>query len=166
MALTNTDTCVFVTTRTPEREALFKWVGPLGSADWILYAAADRNLKLSSLSDAMPLLIGTYGGDVRDDFFRSRGFKVESVPDDSSNPKKLLLHRIDLWAASRNKAVLFISQNGWADKITPVLTFHKVDLYLACNLAVPDALILQLNSALEAMNKDGTSNAIEKKYAN
>src|SRR6202035_2593591 len=34
LALQMEDTCVFSTSRTPEREALFTWVGPLAQSDW------------------------------------------------------------------------------------------------------------------------------------
>ncbi|MDP2368880.1 substrate-binding periplasmic protein [Rhodoferax sp.] len=165
MALKEPDTCVFTTTRTPEREALFKWVGPVGAAEWVLYGSAERKLKLQNIEEARSLLIGTYLGDARDEYFRSRGFRVESVSDDLANPRKLLLNRIDLWAASVVRGALLISQNGWTDQIVPVLSFHKVDLYVACNPAVPTALIDKLNATLEGMVRDGTSKAMEKKYA-
>lgn len=165
MALKEADTCVFTTTRTPEREVLFKWIGPVGAAEWILYGNAERNLKLQNIEEARSLLIGTYHGDARDEYFRSRGFRVESVSDDLSNPRKLLLNRIDLWAASLVRGALLISQNGWTDKIVPVLSFHKVDLYLACNPSVSTALTDKLNATLEGMVRDGTSRALERKYA-
>ncbi|PZR39960.1 MAG: amino acid ABC transporter substrate-binding protein, partial [Ectopseudomonas oleovorans] len=37
---------VFVTARLPEREALFKWVGPIGPDDWVLLAKGDSPLSL------------------------------------------------------------------------------------------------------------------------
>ncbi len=159
------DTCVFTTTRTPERETLFKWVGPVGTSDWALYGNAERHLKLTSIEDARSLTIGTYLGDARDEYFRSRGFKVESVSDDLSNPRKLLLNRIDLWAASVVRGSMLVAQNDWTGKVVPVLTFHKVDLYMACNPEVPVAVVERLNAALQAMVRDGTTKTIEKKYA-
>jgi polar amino acid transport system substrate-binding protein len=54
--------------------------------------------------------------------------------------------------------------NGWTGKIVPVLTFNSVKLYLACNLAVPDATIDKLNAAFDAMARDGTSRRLERKY--
>jgi polar amino acid transport system substrate-binding protein len=50
------------------------------------------------------------------------------------------------------------------DKLVPVLSFNKAELYLACNRSVPDALIERLNTTLAAMNKDGTAKALERKY--
>ena len=40
-ALDDADTCVFSASRTPEREPLFKWIGPLSDGKWVLFARAD-----------------------------------------------------------------------------------------------------------------------------
>ena len=42
-AQTQADTCVYMTTRLPEREAQFRWVGPISQADWVLYGRAGRD---------------------------------------------------------------------------------------------------------------------------
>ena len=39
---------VFSTTRTPEREPLFKWVSPLTSNNWVFLSKKDRNIQLKS----------------------------------------------------------------------------------------------------------------------
>lgn len=165
MALKDANTCVFATTRTPEREALFKWIGPVGASEWVLYGNAERNIKLHSIEDARTLTIGTYLGDARDEYFRSRGFRVESAPDDLSNPRKLLLNRIDLWAASVVRGSLLVAQNDWTGKVVPLLAFHKVDLYMACHADVPMPLVDRLNATLQAMVRDGSTRTIEKKYS-
>ena len=160
------DACVYSTTRTPERESLFKWVGPLDSAEWVLMARASRRFALRSLEDARPYRIGTYYGDARDQFLRSRGFNVDSAPNDLINPRKLLLGRIDLWAAALRIGSPVLEQNGWAGQIVPVLVFNRTDVYLACNRAVPDALIARLNGAIGALERDGTMGKIERAYDN
>ena len=164
-ALERPDTCVFSTTRLPDREKLFKWIGPTDSAEWVLLGRADRHFKLRSLDDARKLRIGTYNGDARDTFLRERGFKVDPAQNDLINPQKLLLGRIDLWAASLRRGSVVLEQNGWTARIVPVLSFKKVDVYLACNRSVPDALVAQMNAAIAAMNRDGTMRRIDRKYA-
>ncbi|HEU5437366.1 MAG TPA: ABC transporter substrate-binding protein [Telluria sp.] len=156
--------CLYSTTRTPEREALFQWVGPTDEADWVLLGRADRSYKLNSLEDARKLRIGTYNGDARDAYLRERGFNVDPAPNDLLNPDKLLLDRIDLWAASLKRGNAALRRFDWADKIVPVLVFNKVGVYLACNRRVPAALIAHMNSALDAMNRDGTTRRIDLKY--
>ncbi len=166
MAQNQPDTCVYSTTRTPEREALFKWAGPTRELEWVMYGRADRNFKLGSLDDARGLRIGVYNGDVRADYLTARGFNVAPVQNDISNPTKLMANRIDLWATSESNAESAIAANGWAGKIVQVLRFNRVKLYLACNLAVPDETIRLLNEAMERMIKDGSAARIDRKYDN
>jgi polar amino acid transport system substrate-binding protein len=158
--------CVFSTTRTPEREHQFKWVGPTDEGDWVLFGRADRNYRLRTLEDARNLRIGTYNGDARDEYLRSRGFNVDAAPDDYVNPRKLLMNRIDLWAAGFKRDSTVLKRNGWEHKIVPVLSFNRVQVYLACNTAVPTELIARMNAALEAMTRDGTMRRIDRKYDN
>src|SRR5207249_4678450 len=54
MALQTEDTCVFSTSRTPEREALFTWIGPLAKSDWAIFARADDVRKPKTLEDVRP----------------------------------------------------------------------------------------------------------------
>jgi polar amino acid transport system substrate-binding protein len=163
-ALERSDTCVFSTTRTPEREALFKWIGPIGEADWVLMGRADRKLQLGSLDEARRYRIGTYNGDARDLYLRARGFKVDPAPNDLINPRKLMANRIDLWAASIRRGSATLVRMGYADKIVPVLVFNRIRVYLACNRAVPDTLTARMDAALESMERDGTLQRILHRY--
>lgn len=158
------DACLFSTTRTPEREALFHWVGPTDEGDWVLLGRAGRNYNLRSLEDARNLRIGTYNGDARDSYLRERGFLVDPAPNDVINADKLLMDRIDLWAGSLKRGNSVLRRAGWADKIVPVLVFNKIRVYLACNRNVPVALIERMNAAVEAMQRDGTMRRIDLKY--
>ncbi|WP_139232644.1 ABC transporter substrate-binding protein [Duganella sp. CF458] len=166
LALRTPGSCVFSTSRTPEREALFKWVGPLREVDWTLYGLAKPPFQLATLDDARHLRIGGYNGDVRAQYLLARGFTVDTAPDNFSNPRKLLGGRIDLWVTSHQLANGVLAQEGLLGKIVPLLTFRTSRAYLACNKAVPDAQIAAMSAAMADMVKDGTSSAIDRKYAN
>jgi polar amino acid transport system substrate-binding protein len=161
-ALRRRDACVFSTSRTGEREHLFSWVGPLDEAEWVLMGRADRNLRLRSLEDARRYRIGTYDGDARDQYLRARGFNVEPAPNDLLNPPKLLLNRIDLWAASVRRGSTVLAQHGWDKQIVPLLVFNRVPVYLACNPGVAAALVARMNAAVGALERDGTLRRIER----
>lgn len=164
-ALERPDACVYSTTRTPEREREFKWIGPIADADWVLMARADRSFQLRTLEDARRYRIGTYNGDARDQFLRERGFDVDPASNDQVNPGKLMLGRIDLWAASLGlNSRQTLARQGYAGKVVPVLVFKRIHTYLACNRAVPDPLVARMNGALQAMERDGTVRAIRSKY--
>jgi polar amino acid transport system substrate-binding protein len=164
-ALDRADACVFSTTRTSEREHLFSWVGPLDEAEWVLMGRAGRRLRLRSLEDARPYRIGTYDGDARHQFLRERGFSVEPAPNDMLNPPKLLLDRIDLWAASLRRGSPALARHGWDRKIVPRLVFNRIPVYLACNRGVPAATMARLNEAVAALERDGTLRRIERRDA-
>jgi polar amino acid transport system substrate-binding protein len=165
LAQTQENTCVYSTTRVPERETMFKWIGPTHENDWTLFGRANRDYRISSIEDARRYRIGAYNGDVRSDALIAQGFNVDTVQDKLSNPRKLLLDRIDLWASSVRVGSAIIGENGWTGQIVPVLTFKRTELYLACHLSVADTLVARMNAALRAMNAEGLSAAIERKYS-
>jgi polar amino acid transport system substrate-binding protein len=164
LALNQDATCVFMTTRTPERETLFHWIGPISQADWVLYGRADRQYDVKTLEQVRGMRIGSYNGDVRGEFLAARGFNVDFVQNDESNPKKLLLDRIDLWVNSTRSSQPLLAKLGLLGKVAPVLSFNQAKLYLACNRAVPEPVAARMQAALRSMEADGTYKAIEQRY--
>ncbi len=155
-ALREPDTCIFSTSRTQEREAQFRWIGPLNEAEWILYGLAERHLALRTLADARGLVIGTVLGDARDDYLRQRGMNVAPVTQEWLNPQKLLLGRIDLWAVGLAVGSKPFVGKEWEGKVVPLLTFNRVQTYLACNKQLPEAQVAAMQRAAAAMRRDGS----------
>lgn len=58
MALADNNTVIFSTGRIPEREALFKWVGPISSIKVVLFALNEKHIKINSPADLRALKIG------------------------------------------------------------------------------------------------------------
>jgi polar amino acid transport system substrate-binding protein len=164
MAQTRPHTCVYSASRTPDREALFKWVGPTDEAEWQFWGRADHSFPLNTLDDARKLRIGTYLGDARDEYLRNRGFNVDAVSNDLVNPHKLLLNRIDLWAVGIRNGAAFPGHPDWSDKVVPLMVFHRVKVYLACHPSMPDEQVDKLNATLAEMRRDGTFARIDRKY--
>lgn len=155
-ALAAADTCIFSTSRTPEREARFRWIGPLNEAQWVLYGLAERHLALRTLADARGLVIGTVLGDARDEYLRQQGMSVAPVTQEWLNPQKLLLGRIDLWAVGMAVGSKPFAGKEWDSKVVPVLEFNRVQTYLACNKQIPEAQALAMQRAAAAMRRDGS----------
>lgn len=161
-ALDDKDTCVFSATRTEAREKLFKWVGPLAADSWTLYAKPDSTITAKSLDDVKQYTIGGYQGDAKAIFLKGKGLKVDETMKDEQNVKKLEAGRIDLWAASSSVGPWVAKNNNV--KIKPVVSFQDVQLYAACNLAMPDADIAKMNEAVKAIKADGTLDKFTKAY--
>ena len=59
LARTQVNTCVYSMSRTPERESLYKWIGPLVSNDWTLFGRSGAS-RPQTLDEAMMMRIGSY----------------------------------------------------------------------------------------------------------
>ncbi len=164
LAATEAFTCVFMTTRTAQRDTLFQWIGPISQADWVLYGRADRSYDIKTVEQARGLRIGSYNGDSRGESLAASGHLVDFAQNDESNPKKLMLDRVDLWVNSTRSSRPMLARMGLAGKVVPILTFHQAKLYLACNAAMPATLAERMNAALRTMEGDGTYKALEMKF--
>ena len=154
---------VFVMARLPEREKLFKWVGPIGPDDWILLAKADSKIALDSLEQARQYKIGAYKGDAIAETLAKQGLKPMVVLRDQDNARKLVNGQIDLWATGDPAGRYLARQEGVSDLKT-VLRFNSAELYLALNKDVPDDVVARLQKALDELRKEGEVDAIMARY--
>jgi len=99
--------CVFSAARTPEREALFKWVGPLAQIDWVLYALAEQK-KPASLQELRHELIGGGVKNVTADWLARQGYRVDYSVSEDANIQKLLHGRVKYWASSDKRAGAYL----------------------------------------------------------
>jgi polar amino acid transport system substrate-binding protein len=154
MAQQRPDTCAFSVARRPDREDMFKWVGPISINKWALFAREQFTGKIESLDDAKKYRIGGLRADAKTEYLVARGVEVEEVPNDATNASKLALGRIDLWVTGLYTAKEIAGTAGITG-LRPVLVFHESPSYLACNRATPDATIARLEAALKALRKEG-----------
>lgn len=158
------NTALYSTTRTPEREALFKWVGPLVNNHWAFFAKSDSPLSVASLNDAKQYAVGGYNGDAVARYLWTQGFeKLQLVYNERDNVKRLESGKIQLWATGEYLGPYFARQERVA---APKLlwTFREAQMSLAFNKSAPDELIKKLNDTLEEMRKDGVIAALSAKY--
>jgi polar amino acid transport system substrate-binding protein len=164
-ALNTPSTCVYSTVRLPERAELFKWIGPISTNKWALFARTDANRTIASLADARAYRIGGVFYDGKYLYLKSLGFtNFDLVNDDNLNASKLIAGRIDLWVTGFYKGKQFATQNG-SKSIKPVFIVRDVDYYLACNLQTPDVVITALSESLQALQKDGYDKTVTSRYA-
>ncbi len=163
LALENPGYGVFVMARLPERERLFKWVGPIGPDDWIMLAKADSKIALGSLEQARQYKVGAYKGDAIAETLAKQGLNPIVVLRDQDNAKKLVNGQIDLWATGDPAGRYLARQEGVTDLKT-VLRFNSAELYLALNKDVPDDVVARLQKALDELRKEGEVDAIMARY--
>lgn len=154
---------VFVTARLPEREKLFKWVGPIGPDDWIMLAKADSPIQLNSLAEARQYKIGAYKGDAIAEELGRQGMNPIVVLSDKDNARKLVDGQIDLWATG-DPAGRYLARQEGVTGLKTVLRFNSAELFLALNKDTPDEVVKKLQTALDQLRKEGTVDSILGKY--
>jgi len=145
---------VFVTARLPEREALFKWVGPIGPDDWVLLGKPDSSITLNSLDDAKQYKVGAYKGDAIAEHLVEKGLKPITALRDTENAKKLMAGQIDLWATG-DPAGRYLAKQEGVSGLKTILRFDSAELYLALNKEVPDEVVQKLQAELDKMRSEG-----------
>ncbi|MBD8147994.1 ABC transporter substrate-binding protein [Pseudomonas fluorescens] len=154
---------VFVMARLPDREALFKWVGPIGPDDWVLLAKADSKIQLDGLEQARRYRIGAYKGDAIAESLDKQGLKPIVALRDQDNAQKLMEGQIDLWATG-DPAGRYLARQVGVNGLKTVLRFNSAQLYLALNRDVPDEVVARLQAALDELRKEGRIDQIMANY--
>ncbi|GKS04741.1 ABC transporter substrate-binding protein [Pseudomonas syringae pv. theae] len=154
---------VFSTTRLPEREKLFKWVGPVGSYDWIMLTRSDSPITLTSLEQAKDYRIGAYKGDAIGERLNAMGLNPILMLRDRDNVKKLANGQIDLWAVG-DPVGRYLAKLEGVSGFKTALRFNSAELYLAVNKSTPDEIVNRLQEALDQMRAEGWVDAVKARY--
>jgi len=164
------ETCLYSTTRLPNRENLFKWVGPIAVNKWGLYALNGFKPEIKSLKDVRPYRVGGVARDAKTEFLKQQGItNISEEKDDKANPPKLTLNRkeagkIDLWVTNLGSAKRVAAAVNVTDIKVVMVSQRTVDSYLACSPRTLPATLKSLAGALDSMKKDGVYEKIIKAY--
>jgi polar amino acid transport system substrate-binding protein len=159
LALNRPNVALFSTTRLPQREKLFKWVGPIYSQTWGFYGKKGSGIKISSLDEARNVArIGTYHKDAKKQFLQSKGFgNLVSANRNLSNIRHLMDGQIDLWVSSDFNMPYLARQAGIDPaNLELVFAFLEVQNYIAFSVQTSDSLIHQWQLTLDSIKSDGT----------
>ncbi len=163
------ETCIYSTVRLENRERIFKWVGPLATNAWGLFAKGGFNDPVKTLADARPYRIGGVTNDAKVAWLRDHAVtNIVAVREDKQIPPMLTLDRkqfngVDLWVTGI-RAEKIVAANAGVKDIKLVLKFNEVSYWLACHPGIPDGTVKGLVDALAAMTKDGTLQKIARAY--
>jgi polar amino acid transport system substrate-binding protein len=157
-ALTRNNTVLFVTARTPEREQLFKWVGPVYSDRYVLFAKRDSGITIESPEDLKEYRIGVIADDVAAQQLLNIGVnQSQIIPESnvSANIAGLENGEIDLWACPEDAGRYFTKEvTGNYYSYTVVYQLDNQDLYYAFSKDTPDSVIQSFQRALDAVKQE------------
>jgi polar amino acid transport system substrate-binding protein len=167
MALLYPKVLLFSTERTPERESLFQWVGPVGKNDAILYARKGSGIRISSLDDARRVAaIATTTNWFTEQQLRREGFgNLLSSPDPRDNVRQLINGEVQLSVFTDITIPEIVREAGYgmAD-LEPVFTVSRTYFYIALSRDTPAEVVAAWQATLDQLKQDGTFERIYHRY--
>lgn len=174
IALNEADVLIYSITRTPQREKLFKWVGVIAPTEWFLFARAGRQPAVRSLDDVRRHQIATVKEDVGEQYLLSKGFAIgrnlQSSNRHEANYEKLKAGRVDYWITEEISAIYMSRLAGDTPERVLVRALPLPDLmqdgglHMAFSVRTPDTTVERFRKALETVRRNGTYDAIKRKW--
>jgi polar amino acid transport system substrate-binding protein len=162
------NTLLFSTTRTAERESMFKWACPINELKTELIALKSANIKISDKSELIKYQIGTVRDDVGEQLVVAAGVpldKLQRTTKYENNLKKVETSRIDLYVGSMESVASMCKTVGCdADKFEPVYTLDVSKLCYAFHKDTDDNAVSALQKALDELVAAGKLEELSKKY--
>lgn len=162
------NSAIFRTTRTPERENMFQWVGPVSTSRTYFYTLASSGLTIETLEQAKNLQsISTPNGWFTHEFLINNHFQnivaTANTPMDALNQlihgevQAFLMSDLDvIWLANANDIPM--------SDLTQHMQALNYNDYIAFSLNTPAATVQQWQNHFDAMKTDGTFETIWNKW--
>ena len=167
MALNDPNVVLFAMTQTPEREQLFKMIGPIAVGKKTFYAKKGSGITISSFDEAKQLTaIGVYRDTAAEQILTQKGFTnltITSYP--IQNVKMLMKGRIDVLSGENLTIGELLAEAGLSrDAMESVYSFGENRLHIGMSKGTSETIVQAWKAALEEMQQDGTFSRIFHKW--
>lgn len=151
------NTMLYSMIRTPEREALFQWVGPVGKMTLALIAKKSTHLSVATPAMLHRYKIATIPDTASEKALLALGFQpseLERFANALSQLKKLKENRIDAIAFSVEGAFSLLKEMGCdVSEYEVVYVLQESDLYFAFHKDTSLKLIAHMNETLKNLTR-------------
>ena len=163
----NTNTVLFATTRTEEREDQFKWVGPIIAVRISVISKKSENININTEADLQQYKTAAVRNDVGHQLLLSKGVPestIEIVADSSYAAKMIDAGRVALWAYDINVAKWIMKENGIdPNEYEEVFVLKEAELFYALSKDIPDSVVAEFQTALDRISR-AERDEIEARY--
>jgi polar amino acid transport system substrate-binding protein len=169
LAQNNPNFCLFTMDRTPGRDSLFQWVGPLGTNTTFFYTKNGSGITISSLEEAKNLpAVGTVDSWFSDQYLRSLGFtNLVSDGDPVLMTKKLMSGQVQAFVCSSVTFPDIVHESGFmSNQVVPSFPLMFTDYYIAFSKNTPATIVNQWQQTLDELKADGTYGEVYRKWFN
>ncbi|WMW82416.1 ABC transporter substrate-binding protein [Undibacterium cyanobacteriorum] len=171
-ASTEPSSLLYTTTRTPEREAYFEWIGPIGPRKMRLFKLKERrDIQIKSEADLRKYRVGIVRDTSAIKLVVERGLfskqQIDEAPTTTSNMKKLFFRRIDFILATSGGARYELEHLPYRlEDIEPIYTLDEdFQFYFAVNKSTDAVTVNKLKAAFEKIKATGLLEILRKKYS-
>lgn len=167
MALVYPKVVLFSAERTPEREKLFHWVGPVGKNSAIFYAKKGSGIRVGSLAEARKMpAIATTTNWFTEQYLQREGFKnLRSSPDPRDNVRQLMNGEVQLSVFTDLTIQEIAREAGYSkDDLEPVFPVSQTYFYIAISKDTPAEVVQAWQAALDDLKKEGIFEKIYRNY--
>lgn len=160
--------------RTPEREKLFKWVGPIHKVETVLWGLEESKLSIRNLEDAKQYKIAVQADSAYVTELEKKGFNKSKIVSNYATQEIEMVIRgtadlVPLSILSITKLNARTKDQQSKTRIgsahwKPYATLFSDELYLGFNLATPDATVAEWQKELNRLKDSSFYKDIEKTY--
>ena len=160
MAQNEPNVLIYLISRTPDREPLFKWVGEVKRIEYHVYKLRERkDIVASDLNSLKNYSVGVLRDDVRHEYLKAQGFtKLVVSAKNAENFKRLLNRQVQLVPMPEGDAIALCEQ-AKIDFATleRVYTLDALTsgLYLAYSLETDDDIVARSRAAFNSLKAEG-----------
>jgi polar amino acid transport system substrate-binding protein len=170
MAQKGPNSLLYTMGRLPEREQLFKWVGPIAPRQvWLFRLKSRSDIQVRTLADAKKYTIGVVQLDGITQYLERNGFKIgkhlATVSNEEQNQRKLLAGRVDLITGNEIAVAFQMKQMHLPfDKLEKVFRLVDENYWMGFSLNTPDSVVWRTQRALDLLKGEGLLTRIEARY--
>jgi polar amino acid transport system substrate-binding protein len=154
-ALSQKNTVLLTTIRSPEREELFKWAGPFVSVAYVLFGEVHDDYKISTPDDLKKYRFGVVQDDYAGILLKESGVSESNIIEADDAPTLIsLLHEgtIDLFCYGDFAGRYFLEKaTDNPDNYGIIYRFEADEIYFAFNRETPDSLVEAFRESLDTL---------------
>lgn len=164
IALREPNVGILALTRSPERDPQYKWLALIVVDDLVMIGGQGVNAAdFEQIKDRPTGVLLRSGAQV---LLREQGFRrIEPVPEEWLNARKLMDRRIDAWLVPRLMAIhAWREVGGDPVQLNIARVVRQSEIWLAGSRSLPESEVARWRGALEQMKADGSYQRIVQKY--
>lgn len=168
IALNKENIVIYTLERTPEREGLFYWIGPIGVNTTLFYISRKNRKQLKSMQDFKALKsIATCTNWFSEQYLLKAGFtNLVSMPSPEDNIKMVMSGKAEATILTDLTAPLLIRQAGFKEsELIPVIPVMSSEFYIGLSKKTSIKTVKKWQNAYQMMVRDSSLVRISRKWS-